>query len=159
MIVQSPALVVPAPTLVEALADTTVTTLNVSDAAALAPAGVPNFVIQVDAEQMLVTAISGNTLTVERGYNNTTVATHAAGAAVLASFPLALDPAATTISLANAAVLAGGSTSNFVIEIDQEQMLVTGVSGNVLTVERGYNNTPISAHYAGAPISAQFDSR
>ena len=38
--------------------------------------------IQIDSEQMLVTAVSGTTLTVVRGYNGTTPATHASGASV-----------------------------------------------------------------------------
>ena len=38
--------------------------------------------IRIDSEQMLVTAVSGNTVTVVRGYNGTTAATHASGASV-----------------------------------------------------------------------------
>ena len=38
---------------------------------ALAPTGDPNFVIQVNSEKMLVTAIAGNILTVKRGYDGT----------------------------------------------------------------------------------------
>ncbi len=39
-------------------------------------------VITVDSEQMLVSAVSGATLTVTRGYNGTTAATHVTGTAV-----------------------------------------------------------------------------
>jgi predicted outer membrane repeat protein len=39
-------------------------------------------VIAIDNEQMQITAISGTTLTVLRGYNNTTVAAHASGASL-----------------------------------------------------------------------------
>jgi hypothetical protein len=42
----------------------------------------PAQTILVDAEQMYITAISGNTLTLERGVNGTTAATHSGGAAV-----------------------------------------------------------------------------
>ncbi len=150
-----PTLVVSNPTLTSAITSTTATTLTVTDAVSLAPTGVPNFVIDVDNEQMLVTAIVGNTFTVQRGYNNTTAATHAVGAAVSISTPLALDPAATTITVANAAVLTGGSTTNFVIQVDDEQMLVTNVSGNTLTVQRGYNNTTVAPHLAGAAVSVE----
>ena len=62
-----------------AVTSTTSTTLDVTDAAALAGAKASNFVIQVDSEQMLVTKISGDTLTVVRGYNGTKSATHSAG--------------------------------------------------------------------------------
>ena len=51
-----------------------------SDAAALTAAAnaQSNFVIQIDTEQMLVTAVNldTNTLTVTRGYNGTPAATH-----------------------------------------------------------------------------------
>jgi Ca2+-binding RTX toxin-like protein len=148
-------LIVPDPTLAEPVTDATSNSVMITDADALSPAGVTNFVIQVDSEQMLVTAITGNVLTVERGYSHTTATTHLAGTAVTALFPLAIDPtiAATTITVANAATLASAGTSNFVIGIDQEQMLVTNVMGNTLTVVRGYNDTPITAHYAGATVS------
>jgi Ca2+-binding RTX toxin-like protein len=42
-----------------------------------------NSVIQIDSEQMKVTAVSGTTLTVNRGFNSTAVATHRAAAPVL----------------------------------------------------------------------------
>lgn len=41
-----------------------------------------NNVITIDAEQMLVTLVSSNTLTITRGYNGTTASTHSAGAQV-----------------------------------------------------------------------------
>jgi hypothetical protein len=40
-------------------------------------------VIQIGSEQMLVTAVSGNVLTVERGYNKTTAAPHGSNSLVL----------------------------------------------------------------------------
>ena len=142
-------LVVSAPTLATAITSATATMLTVSNAMALAPTGDPNFVIQVNSEKMLVTAIAGNILTVKRGYDGTTATTHASGTSVLSTSPLALGATATTITVANAALLADGSTSSFVIQIDQEQMLVTKVSGNTLTVQRGYDYTTASVHYAG----------
>lgn len=148
-------LVVSAPTLATAITSATDTMLTVSNAMALAPTGDPNFVIQVNSEKMLVTAIAGNILTVKRGYDGTTATTHASGTSVLSTSPLALGATATTITVANAALLADGSTSSFVIQIDQEQMLVTKVSGNTLTVQRGYDYTTASVHYAGAPVSVQ----
>ena len=54
-------------------------------------------------------------------------------------------------------MLAAGSAINFVISIDQEQMLVTKVdpATGTLTVQRGYNKTTPSTHAAGAYVSLQ----
>ena len=46
----------------------------------------PGLPIQIDSEQMLVTAVSGNTLAVTRGANGTTAAAHANGAVVNPAF-------------------------------------------------------------------------
>ena len=54
------------------------TTLAVADVSDF-PSSVP-FVIQVDAERLLVTAVLGNEFTVARGYNGTVAATHSASA-------------------------------------------------------------------------------
>lgn len=56
-------------------AATTITLSDVSDF----PTSVP-FVIQVDAERMLVTAVLGNEFTVTRAYNGTVATTHSASA-------------------------------------------------------------------------------
>ena len=140
------------PTLVNAVNDTTSTTLTVSDAAGYAPANGYDPVIQIDNEQLLVTAVSGNTLTVKvRGCNQTLPASHNAGALILVADAPVLDPTTTTITVANAAALAASNASNFVIRIDQEQILVTGVnlSTGTLTVEPRHNGIGVSAHAAG----------
>ena len=62
----------------DAVSSTTTTSVSVSSAANLGPAQT----ILVDTEQLYVTSISGNTLTVERGVNGTTAATHSGGATV-----------------------------------------------------------------------------
>lgn len=67
-------------TLGAAVSDTTTTSVTVGSAAALE---VLQY-IQIDTEQMLVTAITGNVCTVERGVNGTTAATHLNGAGVKA---------------------------------------------------------------------------
>lgn len=54
------------------------TTLTVSSTADF-PTSVP-FVIQVDSERMLVTAVAGNQLTVTRGYNSTVATSHTSSA-------------------------------------------------------------------------------
>ncbi len=65
-------------------------TITVADGAAIAstdPANGSGYVIQIDNEEMLVTAVDGDTLTVTRGYHDTTQVTHDSGAGVF----LALD--------------------------------------------------------------------
>tara|TARA_Y100000593_G_scaffold41217_1_gene79125 strand:+ start:848 stop:1771 length:924 start_codon:yes stop_codon:yes gene_type:complete len=61
-----------------AITSTTVVSWGVNDATDLEVATT----ILVDSEQMYITGISSNTLTVERGVNGTTAATHSAGASV-----------------------------------------------------------------------------
>lgn len=62
-----------------ALANTGDTTISATTAISI-PNGT---VLLIDSEQMQVTAVSGNTLTVSRGYNGTTAAGHANAANVL----------------------------------------------------------------------------
>ncbi len=61
-----------------AATDTTIS-VNLGSAVCSTPG---NYLIKIDGEQMLVTNVSGNTLTVVRGYNGTTVTTHGSGANV-----------------------------------------------------------------------------
>src|SRR5262249_15886643 len=122
------------------------------------------FVIQVGSEQMLVKTGQGTTTwTVQRGYNGTTEDTHATGAAVsfvLGTTTLQTDlsnptPTTTTITVASASGFP--SSAPFVIQVDSEQMLVTGVQGTTMwTVTRGYNGTPIAPHAIGATLSLRF---
>lgn len=58
------------------------TTLTVASASSFPGSGVVPFVVQVDAEQMQVVAVSGSDFTVVRGFNGTAVGTHAANAVV-----------------------------------------------------------------------------
>ena len=62
----------------DAIGSTTATSVSVTSAANLGPAQT----LLIDSEQLYVTAISGNTLTVERGVNGTTAATHSGGASL-----------------------------------------------------------------------------
>lgn len=59
----------------------TSSTLSVASAASFPTA--PGFTIQIDSEEMLVTALAGSAFTVNRGINGTTAAAHTAGAAVV----------------------------------------------------------------------------
>ena len=130
--------------------------------------GLP-FAIQVDGEQMLVTAVtlganSTDTLTVTRGYNGTAAASHVAGAFItpVGGTPAvdAITATATTITLASAVLncLEPPGGTPFTIQIDNEQMQVTAVAAgpngtDSLTVTRGYNSTTAAAHLSGAFIA------
>ncbi|MGO8747426.1 MAG: beta strand repeat-containing protein [Thermoguttaceae bacterium] len=59
---------------------------------------------------------------------------------------------ATTIPVLNAAAFPSGMTGKS-IQIDSEQMLVTGVTGNTLTVKRGQNGTVAASHLESAGVS------
>ena len=59
-------------TTIDTIGSTTSTSISVASATNFGPAQA----ILVDSEQMYITSISGNTLTVERGINGTTAATH-----------------------------------------------------------------------------------
>ena len=63
-------------TTADAVASTTTTSVSVSSASGFGPAET----VLIDSEQMYITAISGNTLTVERGVNGSTASTHSGGA-------------------------------------------------------------------------------
>lgn len=60
----------------------------------------PGQVIEIDGERMEISAISTNTLTVERGINGTTAAAHTSGAAIrVAAFPGVAEAAIQQVSL------------------------------------------------------------
>jgi hypothetical protein len=123
-----------------------------------------NFVVQVGSEQMLVTNVLGGTTTdtwyVLRGYNDTAAVAHAASAAVISVPTTTLANTTTnTITVANISQFQsllsqlGSFGTEFVIQVDDEQMLVTAASGTTWTVTRGYNNTTAATHTAGAVVS------
>jgi hypothetical protein len=60
------------------------------------------------------------------------------------------DGSGTTVSVVSAAAL---GTAPFVISIDNEQMLVTSIASNDLTVTRAYNGTTGVSHSNGATVS------
>ena len=62
----------------DAIGSTTSTSISVTSASDLGSAQT----ILVDSEQLYITSISGNTLTVERGVNGSTAATHSGGASL-----------------------------------------------------------------------------
>jgi len=127
----------------DAIASTTATSASVTSASNLGPAQT----ILIDSEQLYITSISGNTLTVERGVNGSTAATHSGGASlyrydypeliVQACLDLAKIVfrdrdlgAVTTIGSGDAAITsAAGEINSILMTLDQYQ--VTGTSNGV----------------------------
>ncbi len=70
----------------------------------------------------------------------------------------AISATATTLSFPDMPIT-GPVPGIFVIKIDGEQLLVTNVSGQNVTVVRGYNGTTPAAHSANAPIYLATDQR
>jgi hypothetical protein len=69
----------------------------------------------------------------------------------------AINDSTTTLTLANAGAFPAGA--NLVIRLDDEQLIVTGRSGNQLTVTRAANGTSAAAHSSGAGVNPAFDQR
>ena len=147
------------------IASATTTSVTVSNGLAVAadlPANDTGLVIQIGSEQMLVTAVNGNVLTVERGYDGTTASTHPNNSAIILP-PTSLTSSAianattTSVTVSNGLAVAAdlpADGSGLVIQIGSEQMLVTAVNGNVLTVVRGYGGTTASAHASSTIVLA-----
>lgn len=196
-----------------------------------------HFTVQVDSELLRVTNVSGNTLTVTRGFGSTVPATHSTGALVLPAFsltgisdgdantqqlrvtvsttdtnlisnlalnynptnlqPPSVPPSTGTLSFMPGAdrfgtasitvivtdggadtrlgidTLTGGilmadvpavftvanptrfpSAPGFNVRIDNEELTVTGISGNQFTATRAQNGTSAATHAVGAVVSA-----
>ena len=127
----------------DAIGSTTATSASVTSATNLGPAQT----ILIDSEQLYITAISGNTLTLERGVNGSTAATHSGGASLYRyDYPelvvqACLDlskivfrdrdlGAATTIGSGDAAISgAAGEINSILMTLDQYQ--ATGTSSGV----------------------------
>jgi hypothetical protein len=124
----------------DAVGSTTTTSASVTSATDLGPAQT----ILIDSEQLYITAISGNTLTVERAVNGTTGATHSGGASLYRyDYPelvvqAALDlakivfrdrdlGAVTTIGSGDAAITSAAGEINSIL-MTLNQYRVTGTS-------------------------------
>jgi uncharacterized Zn finger protein len=134
----------------QVVASTTVQVTNTGGTSAVQP----GHTIQVDGENMYVTAVGSGAasvynLTVTRGYDGTTAAAHALAAAVTrVSYP---DRTITVTNTGGSAAVQNGD----VIEVDTEKMRVTGVSGSgpwTLTVTRGFGGTTEAAHTSGKVV-------
>ncbi len=115
-------------------------TLVVADITGLA---VGNTIL-IGTEYMRITAISGNTLTVVRGANGSTVATHNTGDAVYSATITVTDAVTTDTAVP------------FGIVIGNEFMTVIGVSsdGKTLTVLRSEGGTTIASHLSGSTVNS-----
>ena len=128
----------------DAITSTTATSASVASATDLGPAQP----ILINTEQLYITAISGNTLTVERGVNGSTAATHSGGASLYRyDYPelvvqACLDLAklafrdrdlgsATTIGSGDAAITSAESEMQSVLQT-LDQYRVTGTSNGVV---------------------------
>jgi hypothetical protein len=82
------------------------------------------------------------------------------GGALTSVGSTAIAPADTAIAVVNAAAIAS-TAGNYVIQIDNEQMLVTSVNltTNMLTVQRHYNGSTAVAHNIGAGVFLANDER
>ncbi|TXT38965.1 MAG: Cadherin domain-containing protein, partial [Planctomycetota bacterium] len=138
--------------------DNVVNTLTLNSLEAF-PSNLP-FVLQLESEQMLVTAVNAanNQLTVTRGFNGTTAAAHAANAVVTQLATAGnLSAAVTTsdLTLTVSDLTAFPANAPFTILVDSEQMQVTAVNAttNQLTVTRGFNATVAAVHATNAVIT------
>jgi hypothetical protein len=69
-----------------------------------------------------------------------------------------ISETATAITVANGSAIAS-TPGEYLIKIDSEWMLVTNVSGNNLTVIRGYGGTTAASHAGNTPIFLVTDQR
>jgi len=131
-------------TTADAITSTTATSISVTSATDLGPGQT----ILIDSEQLYITAISGNTLTVERGVNGTTAATHSGGVDLTRyDYPelvvqACLDIAKLTFrnrDLGSVSTIGGGEMSITVAEGEVRSVLqtlddyrVTGTSSGVI---------------------------
>ncbi len=125
-------------------------TIQVTSAAGFPTTG--NYAIQIDSEVMVVTGGQGTTTwTVTRAQSGTAAARHSGGATV----NQVVGTTDTTIVVASA--IGFPTATPYRIEIDNEQMQVTGVSKTAttmtLTVTRHFNSTTAATHQSGATVS------
>ena len=128
--------------------------------------------IAIDDEEMIVTAIAGNTLTVTRAADGTEEAAHTAGTQV---FHVVTQPNGTPFAPAKklGAAIANTTVTSItvnstnpnpigvgdVIQVGSEAMTVTAVpSGTLLTVTRGALGTTPAAHANGLAVLKVFDA-
>ena len=120
-------------------------------------------VLFVDAELMIVQAVSGSDVTVTRGQLQTSAASHAAKSSITLIEPAGTSSTInegstftssdTTLTVTSATALAG--STNSYIRIDDEFLRISGVAGDDLTVERGVLGSTAAAHTDGSTVTLQ----
>ena len=144
----------------------TVTTFSASDTTLTVASSTDfdvNDVLLVDAELLVISAISGNDVTVSRGQLATSAVSHAAATNITL-----IEPAGTsstineggtfsnsdvTLSVTSSAALGAGTNSY--IRIDDEILQVSSIAGNDLTVVRAQLGTTAAAHTDGSTVNLQ----
>ena len=119
--------------------------------------------VQVDSEKMLIISLqegSPDTMTVERGYDGSTITSHSSGAIIRQIRATLADDVAyqTEIPISDKDLLAVGQ----IVRVGLELMHIEALSGTsppyTMTVERGYAYSSIQEHGSGEPIFIDFDS-
>ena len=116
----------------------------------------------IENEQVLVTAVPQtatgipSSVTVQRGKNGTTAASHAAGKKIYQTSG-AITKVATPLFIINQvevedATVFGLPAGRLFIRIDDEELFVTNIAGNLLSVIRGMNGTAQANHAAGTQV-------
>lgn len=141
--------------LLDGIVDDMITTFDVDDASGLgSPDALDPTVIQIDGEQLHVTDVTGNRLTVVRGRNGTMAAAHLSDATVsevmTTTITTNLTMGTTTIDVVDGFILPSGT---FEIRIGTEDIRVDSIAGDTLTLTRGINGTADQDHLAGATVS------
>lgn len=109
--------------------------------------------LQIGTEQISILAVAGNTLTLARAQNATTAVPHLVGSRVRVLTPVSslssdINDEVTSIQVDNGDRFRSGQF----IQIDTEQMQITGISGNTLTVTREARGSAAASHVATADI-------
>ena len=124
-------------TLAEAL-DNSETAVDVTDATLL-PTGTGEYRIKVDDEIMIVTSVSSNTLTVTRGAESTTAATHSNGADVLH-----------VLTAGALAAIGGGGGATSITDIgDATGDATIDLAAYTFTIQHNYGNALVIADATG----------
>jgi IPT/TIG domain len=132
-----------------AIADTTTTSITAANLSLLAASPFPAlssgsyYTIQIDDEQMAVTGASSSSLTVFRGINGTTAATHASGAAVC----LVADQRGYVISANSPSVVDRGAFQSTGVN---DRPTITAVSPNSGSQAGGTTVIITGANFTGA---------
>jgi hypothetical protein len=132
--------------------DATQTTIDVDDGSVFSQYEI----IQINDEIIRIESISTNTLTVTRGFRNTTATTHATDLSSLTTLGAAIsDTNTTSVTLSSVSSL----SVDDIIKVDSEVLRVTAIDTdtNIITVIRGRHGSTAATHSNGASVS-KFDN-